>query len=112
MTRKYKKYDKDFKLEAAKLVTEHGYPYVEAARQLGLEDWTVRGWVKALRKSGDSAPSVAADLKELRVENAKLRIVKFHKACKGAYGYRKIHEDIVETFKNPCCLETKRCAVS
>ena len=81
MTRKYKKYDKDFKLEAAKLVTEHGYSYVEAARQLGLEDWAVRGWVKALGKSGDlppepeeGAPSVAEDLKELRAENAKLRM--------------------------------------
>lgn len=81
MTRKYKKYDKDFKLEAAKLVTEHGYTYVEAARQLGLEDWAVRGWVKALRKSGDlaqepvdGAPSVAADLKALRLEIAKLRM--------------------------------------
>ena len=81
MTRKYKKYDKDFKLEAAKLVTEHGYTYVEAARQLGLEDWAVRGWVKALRKSGDLVPepdegkaSVAADLKALRAENAKLRL--------------------------------------
>ena len=81
MTRKYKKYDKDFKLEAAKLVTDHGYTYVEAARQLGLEDWAVRGWVKALRKSGDLAPehdagepSVAQDLKALRAENAKLRL--------------------------------------
>ena len=81
MTRKVKKYDKEFKLEAAKLVTEHGYTYVEAARQLGLEDWAVRGWVKALRKSGDLAPepnegepSVAADLKALCAENAKLRL--------------------------------------
>ena len=81
MTRKYKKYDKAFKLEVAKLVTEHGYTYVEAARQLGLEDWAVRGWVKALRKSGDlppepeeGEPSVAADLKALRAENAKLRM--------------------------------------
>jgi putative transposase len=35
-------------------------------------------------------------------------IVKFHKACKGAYGYRKIHEDILETSEQPCCLETVR----
>jgi transposase-like protein len=81
MTRKYKKYDKEFKLEAAKLVREHGYSYVEAARQLGLEDWAVRGWVKALRKSGDlppepdeGDPSVAEDSKALRAENAKLRV--------------------------------------
>ena len=81
MTRKYKKYDKDFELEAAKLVTEHGYSYVEAARQLGLEDWAVWGWVKALGKSGDLppepavvAPSLAEDLKALRAANAKLHM--------------------------------------
>ena len=32
----------------------------------------------------------------------------FHADSKGAYGYRKIHEDIVETFDEPCCLETVR----
>jgi putative transposase len=35
-------------------------------------------------------------------------IVKFHEAFKGAYGYRKIHEDIMEMFENSCCLETVR----
>jgi len=81
MTRKYQKYDKDFKLEASKLVTQHGYSYAEAARQLGLEDWAVRGWVKALRRSGDlspapdvETPAVAEDLRALRVEVAKLRM--------------------------------------
>ena len=29
-----------------------------------------------------------------------------HEDSKGAYGYRKIHEDIVEGFDVPCCLET------
>jgi putative transposase len=32
----------------------------------------------------------------------------FHADSKGAYGYRKIHEDIVEKFDEPCCLETVR----
>ena len=32
----------------------------------------------------------------------------FHADSKGAYGYRKIHEDIMETFEKPCCLETVR----
>ena len=31
-----------------------------------------------------------------------------HADSKGAYGYRKIHEDIVEGFDVPCCLETVR----
>lgn len=81
MTRKYQKYDKDFKLEASKLVTQHGYSYAEAARQLGLEDWAVRGWVKSLRRSGDlspapdaETPAVAEDLAALRAEVAKLRM--------------------------------------
>ena len=81
MTRKYQKYDKDFKLEASKLVTQHGYSYADAARQLGLEDWAVRGWVKALRRSGDlspapdaETPAVAEDLRALRAEVGKLRM--------------------------------------
>jgi putative transposase len=32
----------------------------------------------------------------------------FHTDSKGAYGYRKIHEDIMEGFDEPCCLETVR----
>lgn len=35
-------------------------------------------------------------------------IVTLHADTKRAYGYRKIHEDIVETFDDPCCLETVR----
>ena len=31
MTKKYQRYDKTFKLKAARLVTEHGYSYVKAA---------------------------------------------------------------------------------
>ena len=81
MTRKNKKHDKDFKLEAAKLVTQHGYSYAEGTGQLRLEDWAIRGWVKTLRESGDlppepdnGAPSVAQDLKGLCASNAKLHI--------------------------------------
>jgi len=35
-------------------------------------------------------------------------VLTFHADTKGAYGYRKIHKDIVETFDEPCCLETVR----
>ena len=79
MGRKNKHYDKDFKLQAAKLVTEHGYSYAEAGRRLGVADWSIRGWVKAMRNSGDlpseDSPSpVADDLKALRAEIGKLRM--------------------------------------
>jgi transposase len=80
MATKYKRYDKAFKLEAAKLVTEQGYSYAEVSRQLGITDWSVRGWVKTFRESGElpaqEAPgeaSAAQELVALRKENAKLR---------------------------------------
>ena len=45
---------------------------------------------------------------QVRREKLSHSIVAFHKDSKGAYGYRKVHEDIVEAFENPCCLETVR----
>ena len=79
MSRKNKKYDKDFKLEAAKLVVEHGYSCAEASRRLGIAHHLVGSWIKAFRKSGefpavDERTPVADDLKALRAENAKLRM--------------------------------------
>ena len=79
MAKQYRRYEKEFKLQAVKLVTEHGYTYVEAGRQLGVADWSIRDWVRAFRKSGelpqaDSGVPVADDLKALRAENAKLRM--------------------------------------
>ena len=79
MAKKYRRYEKDFKLQAVKLVTEHGYSYAEVGRQLGVAAWSIRDWVRALRKSGelpqaDSLVPVADDLKALRDENAKLRM--------------------------------------
>ena len=74
-----KRYDKAFKLQAAKLVTEHGYSYAEASQRLGVTDWSVRNWVKQLRASGDLAPEdapapVAEELQSLRAENRNLRM--------------------------------------
>jgi transposase-like protein len=79
MTKKYTRYEKDFKLEASKLVTEHGYSCAEASRRLGLPNHLVGSWLKALKKSGDLPAdevlsSAGADLKALREENAKLRM--------------------------------------
>ncbi len=79
MTRTNKKYDQDFKLEAAKLVLEHGYSCAEASRRLGIAHHLVGNWIKAFRKSGelpavDEATPVADDLKALRAENARLRM--------------------------------------
>jgi len=74
-----KRYDKQFRLEAAKLVVDHGYSYKQAAQRLGITDWSLRHWVKKLRESGDLPPAEltepAADLmKAMREENRKLRM--------------------------------------
>ena len=41
---KYRKYIKEFKLQAAKLVTEQGYSYDKAAKRLGTTGFSVRNW--------------------------------------------------------------------
>ena len=74
-----KRYDKAFKLQAAKLVTEHGYSYAAASERLGVTDWSVRNWVKQLRASGelaseDAPAPVAEELNALRAENRSLRM--------------------------------------
>jgi transposase-like protein len=74
-----KRYDKQFKLEAAKLVIDHGYSYKQAADRLGVADWSIRQWVKQLRDSGDLPPadtfeSASDSMKKMREENRKLRM--------------------------------------
>jgi len=75
---KSKRYNQEFKLDAARLVVEHGYTFKEAAKRLGVTDWTIRQWVKNFRQGGQlpaagSSPSEAADeLRRLRKENKRL----------------------------------------
>ena len=79
MTKKYTRYEKDFKLESAKLVTEHGYSCAESSRRFGIPNHLVGSWVKAFKQSGDLPADdvlspAAEDLKVLREEVAKLRM--------------------------------------
>ena len=77
---KNKRYNQEFKLDAARLVVEHGYTFKEAAKRLGVTDWTIRQWVKNFRQGGQlpaagSSPSEAADeLRRLRKENKRLQM--------------------------------------
>ena len=54
---KYRKYSKEFQLQAAKLVTEQGYSYKKAAQRLGGTAWSIRQWVKKFRQSGQLPPA-------------------------------------------------------
>ena len=77
--RSNKRYDKQFRLEAANLVVDHSYFYKQAAQRLGITDWSIRQWVKKLRESGDLPPaelteSAADSMKAMREENRMLRM--------------------------------------
>ncbi|MGD9110044.1 MAG: transposase [Phycisphaerales bacterium] len=76
---KYRKYSKDFKLQAAKLVTEQGYSYDQAAKRLGTTGFSVRHWVKKFQQTGElpskeeSQPKID-EIRQLRKELAQLRM--------------------------------------
>jgi len=71
-----KKYTREFKLSAVKLVNEQGYSVPDAASSLGVDPNCVRGWVgkfsseAGLEPSGEGA--LQAELRRLRKENARL----------------------------------------
>lgn len=71
-----RKFTREFKLSAVQLVNHQGYSVAEAAKSLGVDPNCVRGWVEKLGREAGSAPSgegaVAAELRRLRKENARL----------------------------------------
>ena len=76
---KSKRYSKEFKLEAARLVVEHGYTFKEAAKRLGATEWSIRQWVQKYRQSGELPPAdveqpQANELRRLRKENKRLQL--------------------------------------
>ncbi len=71
-----RKFSREFKLSAVKLVNEQGYSIVDAAKSLGIDAANVRSWVEKFSEEAGLAPSgegaVAAELRRLRKENARL----------------------------------------
>jgi transposase len=71
-----RKYTREFKLSAVKLVNEQGYSIADAARSLGVDANSVRGWMEKLGDQAGAAPgsegSLKAELRRLRKENAQL----------------------------------------
>ena len=75
-----RKYTAEFKQRAVQLWRESGTTYAEAARGLGIDESTLRGWVKkadAAGAAGGGEPQnpfqMEEELKRLRRENAQLR---------------------------------------
>ena len=79
-TRKNRRYDSEFKLQAAKMVVELGYSYNDAAKQLDTTSWSIRAWVKKFREDGTllsarkSMPTADEELKRLRKELTQLKM--------------------------------------
>ena len=52
-----RKYTREFKISAVKLVNEQGYSSVEAAKSLGVDPSSVREWVTKFSAEAGLAPS-------------------------------------------------------
>ena len=74
-----KRYDKEFRLGAARLVVDQGYSQSDAARRLGVTVTSIKAWIDQfratgeLRPAGEAAPEVE-ELKALRKENKRLQL--------------------------------------
>lgn len=73
-----RRYDREFKLAAVKLVQEQNYTVVEAAENLGIHPASLRQWLLQFPAVGKvnaepkSDSAMAAELKRLREENKRL----------------------------------------
>ena len=69
----------EYKLQAVQLVTDKGFSYTEAARQLGLRDTQIRAWKKQFDAEGAEAfpgrgnrSAIEEEVHRLRAENKRL----------------------------------------
>lgn len=73
-----RRYTKEFKEEAAKLIIEQGYSRTEAAKSLGVDRRNVSRWVEEIRGGSFCKKPVATaeqeELRRLRKENHQLRL--------------------------------------
>ncbi len=76
-----RRYTKEFKEEAVKLVTEQGYRISEAARNLGINENMLSRWKQEQRDQDeigstrfDSPQSMATEIKRLEKENKRLKM--------------------------------------
>ncbi len=68
-----KNYTNEFKADAIKLVTEHGYNRAEVGRRLGVNPNNVSRWVREYRQEKDEIAEGGVSRRELNEENRRLR---------------------------------------
>jgi transposase len=74
-----RRFTREFKVSAVKLVQEQGYTVAEAAKSLGVDSGSIRNWLaKFATAPGDGAPAgegaMRSELRRLREENKRLRL--------------------------------------
>jgi transposase len=76
-----KKYTREFKQDAVRLVIEQGYNYSEAARNLGIDRGMLGRWVKEAQEDESEAfrgngklTTEGEELRRLREENRRLKM--------------------------------------
>lgn len=73
-----RKFSREFKLEAIKLVRERGVTLLQAARDLDIHQNVLRAWLKGAQPSasgsGQTVAAENAELVKLRRENAQLKM--------------------------------------
>ena len=78
MSEKRKKYDREFREGAVRIVEETGKPIAQVARDLGVNEGTLGNWVTRAREGREGRGELTRDgldeLKRLRSENAELRM--------------------------------------
>ena len=77
MAESRKKYDKEFKDGAVRIVEESGRPIAQIARDLGLHEGALGNWVAKARAASDPgglSVDERDELRRLRQENATLRM--------------------------------------
>ena len=79
MTRKYRKFDEDFKAGAVRLVLETRKPIAQVARELGVNEGTLGNWCAKARAARDGEGTALsederAELNRLRKETIELRM--------------------------------------
>lgn len=78
MPEKRKKYDREFREGAVRIVEETGKPIAQIARDLGVYEGALGNWVTRAREVAEGTGGLLKDdveeLKRLRAENAELRM--------------------------------------
>ena len=78
MSEKRKKYDREFRDGAVRIVEETNKPIAQVARDLGVNEGTLGNWVTRAREEAEGTKGLSKDdreeLKRLRGEVAELRM--------------------------------------